>query len=144
MPQRNALAPASQNQLTRPAPYTAIVDLSKYDNLTSGNKDIKVDYRPLNFDALLKAGALRVTNRGLDEGYDPDPASGFSLVSAYNDAVSEKTRQWKDNPMAYDVVRKLMTERPADIGAHKYMQILQSARDLGLSDDVIYAPMRVR
>ena len=119
-----------------------ITDLDKYKGLTSDNKKLSADFRPLNFDALLKAGAVRVTNRGLDDGkFDPSPKSGFSLVSAYNDAVGEGTRQWPANPQAYDVVRDMFATRPEDIQAHKYLQILQSARDLGLKDKDIFAPV---
>ena len=119
-----------------------ITDLEKYKSLTSDNKKLSADFRPLNFDALLKAGAVRVTNRGLDDGkFDPSPTSGFSLVSAYNDAVGEGTRQWPANPQAYDVVRDMFATRPEDIQAHKYLQILQSARDLGLKDRDIFAPV---
>ena len=118
-----------------------ITDLDKYKGLTSDNKKLSADFRPLNFDALLKSGAVRVTNRGLDDGkFDPSPTSGFSLVSAYNDAVGEGTRQWPANPQAYDVVRDMFMTRPEDIQAHKYLQILQSARDLGLKDSDIFAP----
>jgi hypothetical protein len=119
-----------------------ITDLEKYKSLTSDNKKLSADFRPLNFDALLKSGAVRVTNRGLDDGkFDPSPTSGFSLVSAYNDAVGEGTRQWPANPQAYDVVRDMFATRPEDIQAHKYLQILQSARDLGLKDKDIFAPV---
>jgi len=119
-----------------------ITDLDKYKGLTSDNKKLSADFRPLNFDALLKSGAVRVTNRGLDDGkFDPSPTSGFSLVSAYNDAVGEGTRQWPANPQAYDVVRDMFATRPEDIQAHKYLQILQSARDLGLKDSDIFAPV---
>jgi hypothetical protein len=117
-----------------------ITDLDKYKGLTSDNKKLSADFRPLNFDALLKAGAVRVTNRGLDDGkFDPSPTSGFSLVSAYNDASGEGTRKWPANPEAYDVVRDMFISRPEDIQAHKYLQILQSARDLGLKDSDIFA-----
>ena len=135
----NALAAyATAPQDRQLPPYSAITDLAKYANLTSDNPDIKVAYRPLNFDALLNAGAFRVTHRGLDKGYDPDPKSGFSLVSAYNDAVGPQTRGWKDNATALPIVREMMTQRPEDIGAHKYQQIVQSARDMGLTDDQIF------
>ena len=63
-------------------------------------------------------------------------------MSAYNDAVGDKTRAWKDNPLALNVVRKLMTESPSDIGAHKYLQIVESAKDLGLSDKDIFGAMK--
>ena len=143
----NALAgtpvPVSNNALAGNAPaYTSIRDLEKYANLVGTNKDLTADYKPLNFEKLIKAGAFRVTHRGLDEGYDPDPTSGFSLVSAYNDAVGPQTRGWKDNPMAYPVVQELFTARPADIGAHKYLQIVESARDLGLTDKDIFMPRK--
>jgi hypothetical protein len=119
-----------------------ITDFEKYKGLTSDNKKLSADFRPLNFDALIKAGAFRVTNRGLDNGkFDKDPKSGFSIVSAYNDAVGEATRQWPTNPQAYDVVRDMFATRPEDIQAHKYLQILQSARDLGLKDKDIFAPV---
>jgi hypothetical protein len=121
--------------------YEKIKDLEKYAALVSGNKALKTEYRPLNFDNLLKVGAFRVTHRGLDDGYDPDPGSGFSIVSAYNDAVGEGTRKWKDNPKALDVVRDMFTKRPTDIGAHKYLQIIESAKDLGLKDEDIFMPV---
>ena len=115
-----------------------IRDLEKYKNLTSDNKNLSVDYQPLNFDLLHQKGAFRVTHRGLDETYDPDPKAGFSLVSAYNDAVGPQTRGWKNNPTAYPVVKNMFETMPENIGAHKYMQILQSARDLGIPDNKIF------
>jgi hypothetical protein len=48
------------------------------------------------------------------------------------------TRGWKDNTLALPVVKDLMTQRPYDMGAHKYLQIVQSARDMGLSDSQIF------
>ena len=134
MADANAMA-----QFAMPA-YAAITDFDKYKDLRGDNTALKTDFKPLNFDALLRAGAFRVTHRGLDNGYDPDPSSGFSLVSAFNDAVGEGTRKWKDNPSAHNVVREMFTARPTDIGAHKYLQILQSARDLGLPDEQIFMP----
>ena len=124
-------------QFATPA-YAAITDLDKYKGLSSDNTELKTDFKPLNFDALFRSGAFRVTHRGLDDGYDPDPSKGFSLVSAFNDAAGEKTRKWKDNPTAHNVVREMFTERPTDIGAHKYLQILQSARDLGIPEEQIF------
>jgi hypothetical protein len=133
------LATAPQDQAP---PYAAITDFKKYADFTSNNKKLSADFKPLNFDRLLESGAFRVTHQGLDDGYNPDPAAGFSLVSAYNDAMGERTRNWKDNPTALNVVRELMTQRPSDIGAHKYLQIVESARDLGLSDKDIFSAMK--
>jgi len=74
----------------------------------------------------------------MDETYDPDPKAGFSLVSAYNDAVGPQTRGWKNNPEAYEVVRKMFEKNPENIGAHKYLQIVESAKDLGVPEKNIF------
>lgn len=114
------------------------MDLTKFEGLTLDNKKLTADFKPLNFDALLRAGAFRVTNIGQDEKYNPDPMAGFSIVSAYNDAVGKQTRGWIDNPQAYDVVREMFTQRPEDITPHKYLQIVESARQLGIPESQIY------
>lgn len=118
------------------------IDPNKYRHLTADNQDLTADFRPLNFEKLLAAKAFRVTHQGQDDGYNPDPKAGFSLVSAYNDASSpgKGTNLWPDNPFALPVVRDLLSFRPHDIGAHKYLQIVQSARDLGLKDEDIFLP----
>jgi len=114
-------------------------NLSKFENLTSDNTKLRADFRPLNFDALQKVGAFRVTYQGKEDGtYNPDPKAGFSLVSKYNDLVGDSSKNWKDNPEAYEIVRKLFTESPENIGAHKYLQIVESAKQLGLTDDDIF------
>jgi hypothetical protein len=116
-----------------------ITDFEKYAELTSDNPNLTADYKPLNFDSLLKSGAVRVTHQGLDGGkYNPDPKAGFSLVSAYNDALG-KTPAWKDNPSAYTVVKNMFSKAPENIGAHKYLQIVKSAEDLGMTPEEIYA-----
>ena len=119
------------------------IDLSKYSGLTAANKELNVDYRPLNFEKLLASKALRVTHQGDSEGnYNKDPAVGFSLVSGYNDALGgqEGTKLWPDNPKFYDIVKEMVTERPHDIAPYKYMQIIKSARDMGLKDEDIFLP----
>ena len=120
-------------------------DYSAYENLTSDNPDLKADYRPLNYDALNRIGAFRVTNQGYSEGkFNPDPKAGFSLVSKYNDLVGgdKGTINWPDNDLAHPVVKNMMENAPENIGAHKYLQIIQSAKDLGLSDKDIYLPKK--
>ena len=120
-------------------------DFSAYKHLTSDNQNLKADYRPLNYDALNKAGAFRVTNQGYGEGkFNPDPKAGFSLVSKYNDLVGGDTGtiNWPDNPVAHPVVKNMMENAPQNIGAHKYLQIIQSAKDLGLPEDAIYLPTK--
>jgi len=123
------------NKLNKKSPF----DFAKYSQYTGDNKDLKVDYKPLNFDALMNAKAFRVTHQGMDNGkYNPDPEAGFSLVSAYNDAVGNNTTQWKNNPNAYPVVKNMFENAPENIGAHKYMQIVESAKDLGVPEDQIF------
>lgn len=120
---------------------TGITDLSKYAGLTADNAGLQVDYKPLNFEKLLQAKALRVTHQGDSQGgYNKDPGVGFSLVSGYNDASStnEGTNFWPDNPKFYPIVKKMLETAPHNIGAYKYQQILQSARDLGLKDEDIF------
>lgn len=123
-----------------------VTDFEKYQNLTGDkDKELKVEYKPLNFEQLLKAGAFRVTHQGLDgERYNEDPKAGFSVVSRYNDAVGQGsgTAKWKDNPHAYDVVRRIFTEMPQNLAPHKYLQIVESARDLGLGDSDIFLPAK--
>ena len=114
------------------------MDLSKFEGLTSDNKKLSANFRPLNFDALLNAGAFRVTNIGQDEKYNPDPMAGFSIVSAYNDAVGKQTQKWPNNPHAYEIVRKMFAERPEDITPHKYLQIVESAKQLGIPESSIF------
>lgn len=123
-----------------------VTNFEKYQALTSDrDKELKVEFKPLNFDRLMSAGAFRVTHQGLDGNkYNPDPKAGFSLVSRYNDVVGQGTgtSEWKDNPAAYDVVRRMFTENPQNITPHKYLQIIESARDLGLSDADIFLPTK--
>jgi hypothetical protein len=117
-----------------------ITDFEKYSHLTSDNPDLTADYKPLNFDALMKAGAFRVTHQGMDGGkYNPDPKAGFSLVSGYNDAVNGQPLPWINNPTAYPIVQNMFQNAPENIGPHKYLQIIESAKDLGLSPEQIYA-----
>jgi hypothetical protein len=123
-------------------PYRNPIDIDKYANLRSDNEDLVVNFKSLNFDELIKSGAVRVTHQGMEDGsYNPDPKAGFSLVSAYNDAVgkgTEGTNLWKDNPEAYGVVKNMFENEPTNIGKHKYLQIVNSAKDLGLAEDQIY------
>ena len=123
------------------APTRDVVDFEKYKSMTSDNKELSVDFKPLNFDKLISSGAFRVTNRGRDDGSSEDDSDlGFSIVSRYNDAVGGNTgtSKWKDNSKFLPVVREMFTSRPSDIGAHKYKQIVESAKDLGLTEDEIF------
>ena len=115
-------------------------DPQKYAFYVGENDDkLNPNYQPLNYDELFNNGAFRVTHIGLGKNkYNPDSKAGFSLVSAANDALGDTTKTWKNNPDAYNVVKKMFSENPEWIGPHKYMQIVESARDLGIPEDKIF------
>jgi len=115
---------------------------------TSDTAGTPVDFRPLNFDALRQANAVRVTNRANPDGTtDTDPNAGFSIVSGWNDAMAahgdpRSTVTWPDNPGAYGTVSDMFSNNPEWITPHKYRQILHSARELGMRDEDVYAQPR--
>ena len=115
---------------------------------TSDTAGTPVDFRPLNFDALRQANAVRVTNRANPDGTtDTDPNAGFSIVSGWNDSMAQhgdprSTVTWPDNPEAYGTVADMFANNPEWITPHKYRQILHSARELGMRDEDVYAQPR--
>lgn len=112
----------------------------------AGQEIDDLERRPLNFQKLLEAGAVRVTNQGMSGAeYNPDPKAGFSLVSGWNDSLSKDgTAKWPDNPGAYPIVMDMFHNRPEDIGAHKYRQIIFSAMSAGLKPEDIYLQQKRR
>jgi spore germination cell wall hydrolase CwlJ-like protein len=115
---------------------------------TSDTAGEPVDFRPLNFDALRQANAVRVTHRANPDGStDPDPETGFSIVSGWNDSMAghddpRSTVTWPNNPKAYGVVSDMFANNPEWITPHKYRQIVHSARELGMRDEDVYAQPR--
>jgi hypothetical protein len=115
---------------------------------TSDTAGTPVDFRPLNFDALRQANAVRVTNRANPDGTtDTDPNAGFSIVSGWNDSMAQhgdprSTVTWPDNPEAYGTVADMFANNPEWVTPHKYRQILHSARELGMRDEDVYAQPR--
>ena len=117
-----------------------VFDENKYNQYVAG-ANLDVDFRPLNFDRLIERGAARITMRGNDAGEaSSDPKEGFSIVSAWND--SRGTSRWKTNPEAQAVGKKIFEQSPQSLGAYKYKQIVESARDMGISDDEIFLPSK--
>ena len=115
---------------------------------TSDSAGEPVDFRPLNFEALRNANAVRVTHRANPDGTtDPDPGAGFSIVSGWNDSMAGRndprsTVTWPNNPEAYGVVSDMFANNPEWITPHKYRQIVHSARELGMRDEDVYTQPR--
>jgi len=135
--------PATDN--VQPGDSLLLNDISKNKiptGFTSDDEGEPVNFKPLNFDNLIKSGAARVTNQGYSgSNYNADPSAGFSIVSGWNDALSPTngTKDWPNNPQAYDVVRNMFLNEPENITPHKYRQIIYSAQRLGLKPEEIYA-----
>jgi hypothetical protein len=95
--------------------------------------------RPLNIQALIDSGAIRITQPGDGRGgvdVSDDPES-WSLVSKYNDEHGA-TSSWEDKPSSYtNAVSALNDPRAWYDG--KYHQVMWSADRLGLPDRDIYA-----
>jgi len=93
--------------------------------------------RPLNVRRLIDAGAIRIT----DPAGDPS-GEGFSVVSRWNDVSPESaTPRWADRPGARSSAINALSQ-PGSLFDGKYRQILQSARELGLSPDEVFLPER--
>jgi soluble lytic murein transglycosylase-like protein len=93
--------------------------------------------RPLNVRRLIDVGAIRIT----DPAGDPS-GEGFSVVSRWNDVSPESvTPRWADRPSALPSAINALSS-PGSLVDGKYRQILQSARELGLSPDEVFLPER--
>ena len=96
--------------------------------------------KPLNVPKLISAGALRITYPGDGKGgYDPtDAVHDYSIVSKINDESDGMTRQWPNKPMSYDYAAQSINKNLSQLPNGKYQQIIDSARQLKLSDEDIY------
>ena len=108
-----------------------------YSDLSRG-----MEYMPLNYQALLDAGAIRITQPGSGKGPEPlisnDPEQ-WSLVTKYNDVQKDSyTPKWPDKPEAYENAFKMLSSSPDALYDGKYRQILWSARELGLMPDQVF------
>jgi hypothetical protein len=91
--------------------------------------------RPLNVRRLIDAGAMRITDPAGDAS-----GEGFSVVSRWNDVFPESaTPRWANRPDAYSSAIEVLSQ-PNSLHNGKYRQILQSARELGLSPDEVFLP----
>jgi len=101
-----------------------------------------MEYLPLNYKALLDAGAIRITQPGSGTGPEPiiskDPEQ-WSLVTKYNDAQKNSyTPKWPDKPEAYENAFNMLSSSNDALYNGKYRQILWSARELGLTPDQVF------
>lgn len=106
-----------------------------------------MNYRPLNVQRLIDAGAIRITQPGSGTGPQPletnDP-NQWSLVTAYNDRPSDSyTRNWATRPESYASAIEAVNQ-PGLLYDGKYRQILWSAREAGLKPSDVFLPMRKR
>lgn len=97
-----------------------------------------IQQMPIDYEALLRAGALRITQPGDGKGgfiASNDPEQ-FSIVSAYNDAGENSvTRNWPDKPESYaTALRDLRENSAGPLYDGKYRQMLWSAQQKGLSN----------
>ena len=97
-----------------------------------------IQQMPLDYEKLLKGGALRITQPGDGKGgfeVNNDPES-YSLVSAYNDAQPNSiTTQWPDKPESYETaLRHLRENSLGPLYDGKYRQMLWSAQQKGLNN----------
>jgi len=100
-------------------------------------------YPPLNFENLIKSGAMRVTQpgNGRDGGFDAsDDPDLWSLVSHANDTAQDSpTRAWPDKPSSYESASRSLNE-PGPLYDGKYRQLVWSAQQRGMPARDMYLP----
>ena len=110
-------------------------------NMLMGDLGNSIQQMPLDYEKLLRAGALRITQPGDGKGgfeVNSDPES-YSIVSAYNDmSPNSITTQWPDKPESYAAaLRDLRENSMGPLYDGKYRQMLWSAQRKGVSDFVL-------
>jgi len=105
----------------------------------------KMQYQPMNWQRLIDAGAIRITQPGSGTGDEPiitpDP-NQFSIVSLYNDRGSP-TKNWPNKPESYQLAIEALG-KPGPLYDGKYRQILWSARELGLKPEDVFVQQPAR
>jgi hypothetical protein len=99
----------------------------------------------LNVPELIKRGAIRITFGGDGKGgfVESDDPNDFSLVSKVNSVQDKMYDKWPDKPQAYEAAARIINSPIDPKTGHlvydgKYRQILDSAKMLGLPDELIY------
>lgn len=116
------------------------------DEKAFGDLSRNMQYQPLNWDRLIKSGAIRITQPGSGTGPEPtitpDPEL-WSLVSLQNDrAKNSYTTKWPDKPESVETALKTLSGADNMLYDGKYRQILWSAKQLGLSPQEVFMKKR--
>ena len=141
---RNLLAPPSQNAFNAmgftPVQGFALRPMKEYADLAYAEPR-----RQLNIPALIKNGAIRITHGGDGKGgyEEVDDPTNFSLISKVNSVQDKMYDAWPDKPASYEAAAQMINSPIDPKTGHlvydgKYRQILDSAKMLGLPDDLIY------
>jgi len=110
-------------------------------DMLMGDLGNNIQQMPLDYEKLLRAGALRITQPGTVMG-SPAGASDpedYSIVSAYNDAYPDSyTRGWADKPESYETALRALRENSlGPLYDGKYRQLLWGAQQKGVTDFVL-------
>jgi hypothetical protein len=123
-----------------PAQEFAFRPMAEYGDL--GYKEPR---QMLNVPELIKRGAIRITYGGDGKGgyVESDDPNDFSLITEFNKRKSSDYDAWPDKPEAYEAAMRMINEPVNPKKGHlvydgKYRQILDSAKMLGLPDELIY------
>lgn len=141
---RNFLAPPSQNAFNNMG-FTPPQEFFLRPDKEYGDLSYKEPRQMLNVPELIKRGAIRITYGGDGKGgyVESDDPSDFSLVTNINKESSSMFDKWPDKPISYDVAAQIINSPIDKKKGHlvydgKYRQILDSAKMLGLPDELIY------
>lgn len=144
MPKINLLAPPSQNAFNGMG-FTPAQDFALRPDADYGDLAYKEPRRMLNVPELIKRGAIRITYGGDGKGgyVESDDPNDFSLITNVNKQKSSDYDAWPDKPEAYEAAMRMINETVNPKKGHlvydgKYRQILDSAKMLGLPDELIY------
>jgi len=140
----NALAPPSQNAFNSmgfvPPQAFALRPMKEYADMAYAEPR-----QQLNIPALIKSGAIRITHGGDGKGgyAEVDDPNDFSLISKVNSIQDKMYDSWPDKPASYEAAAQMINSPIDPKTGHlvydgKYRQILDSAKMLGLPDDLIY------
>jgi hypothetical protein len=141
---RNFLAPQSQNAFNDMG-FAPPQEFVMRPDKEYGDLSYKEPRQMLNVPELIKRGAIRITFGGDGKGgfVESDDPEDFSLITEVNKRKSSDYDKWPDKPQAYEAAARMINSPIDPKTGHlvydgKYRQILDSAKMLGLPDELIY------